>query len=44
MLNLGFEGSHPHHEEFIEIVAENGAELGLLQQGVCSSRAWASTR
>ena len=33
MLDLGLQGGHPHHEEFIEVVAENGAELGLLQQG-----------
>ena len=29
---LGLEGGHPHHEEFVKVVAENGAELRLLQQ------------
>ena len=29
---LGLQGGHPHHEELIEVVAEDGAELGLLQQ------------
>ena len=33
VLHLGLQGGHPHHEELIEVVAENGAELGLLQQG-----------
>ena len=31
-LNLCLEGGHPHHEELIEIVAEDGAELRLFQQ------------
>ena len=33
MLHLGLQRGHPHHKEFIKIVAENRAELGLLQQG-----------
>ena len=32
-IHLGLQGGHPHHEEFIEVVAEDGAELRLLQQG-----------
>ncbi len=31
-LNLRLQGRHAHHEKFIEIVAENGAEFGLFQQ------------
>ena len=31
-LHLGLQGRHAHHEEFIEVVAEDGAELGLFQQ------------
>ena len=30
--HLGLEGGHPHHEKFVEIVAEDGTEFGLLQQ------------
>ena len=32
-IHLGLQGGHPHHEELIEVVAEDGAELRLLQQG-----------
>ena len=31
--HLGLEGGHPHHEKFVEVVAEDGAEFRLLQQG-----------
>ena len=31
--NLGLQGRHAHHEELVEVVAEDGAEFGLIQQG-----------
>ena len=31
-LHLRFQGGHPHHEKFIEVVAEDGAEFRLFQQ------------
>ena len=30
--HLGLQGRHAHHEELIEVVAEDGAEFGLIQQ------------
>ena len=30
-IDLGLQRGHPHHEEFIEVVAEDGAELRLLK-------------
>ena len=30
--HLRFEGGHANHEEFVEVVAEDGTELGLFQQ------------
>ena len=30
--DLGLQRGHPHHEEFIEVVAEDGAEFRLFQQ------------
>ena len=32
-LHLRLQGRHAHHEEFVEVVAEDGAEFGLIQQG-----------
>ena len=31
--HLRLQGRHAHHEELIKVVAEDGAELGLVQQG-----------
>ena len=31
-MQLRLQGGHPHHEELIEVVAEDGAEFRLLQQ------------
>ena len=31
--HLRLQGRHAHHEEFVEVVAEDGAEFGLIQQG-----------
>ena len=30
-IDLGLQRGHPHHEELIEVVAEDGAELRLLK-------------